>query len=185
MIYLAAPLFTAGEKQFNRWLARELQERTHEHVILPQETEQTEPLEIARECKASAERCDKCVAILDGADADSGVALEVRLLPASHQDHGTLHVPLYRSRCKGCFFFSPSRWDLLQVGLRVALGLHVLGVRTDFRKGSSDDVCRGVNAMFRLVAHFCSNALDSNADVDELVRALSDINASPRGLQTG
>jgi hypothetical protein len=102
----------------------------------------------------------------------------------------TKTVALYTFHCiapdaKVAFFFSPSRWDLLQVGLRVALGLHVLGVRTDFRKGSSDDVCRGVNAMFRLVAHFCSNALDSNADVDELVRALSDINASPRGLQTG
>lgn len=134
MIYLAAPLFSAAEVRFNKWLAQQLERYLDDKVVLPQETSQSEPLAIARECEQSAKSCDKCVAILDGPDVDSGVALEV--------------------------------------GMRVALNMHVLGVRTDIRAGSSDDPSRGVNAMFRLVTDFFPSTLTEEADVKAVAQML-------------
>jgi nucleoside 2-deoxyribosyltransferase len=77
-IYLAGPLFTQAEQEFNAMLARELQRRKHE-VFLPQEEEPIghESKQIFRTDLHGLNMCDVVIAILDGADVDSGTAYEV------------------------------------------------------------------------------------------------------------
>lgn len=76
-IYLAGPLFTAAEYQFNEKLAETITDLGHA-VFLPQhECEGLEGADIFTACKAGVEKCDTVIAILDGADADSGTSWEV------------------------------------------------------------------------------------------------------------
>lgn len=82
-VYLAAPLFTQHERRWNRELARRLEGRLHCQVILPQDFKvgdrKNDPRhfgEIFRLCVEGVRECDAVVAILDGADADSGTAFE-------------------------------------------------------------------------------------------------------------
>jgi nucleoside 2-deoxyribosyltransferase len=78
MIYLAGPLFTTAEKDFNIRLAHEIGKRTGIPVFLPQDEcgifSQTE--EIFRGCLDGINRSKLVVAILDGPDADSGTCFE-------------------------------------------------------------------------------------------------------------
>lgn len=76
-IYLAGPLFSVAERQFNSMLATRLRERGYE-VFLPQEVE-------PREMTAQAifaldvegiDRAHVVVAIFDGPDPDSGTSWE-------------------------------------------------------------------------------------------------------------
>lgn len=78
MIYLAGPLFTRAEYQFNEELAYDLKEIGFE-VFLPQEKCKgvLNTREIFTICKAGIEASDIVIAILDGADADSGTCWEV------------------------------------------------------------------------------------------------------------
>jgi nucleoside 2-deoxyribosyltransferase/predicted secreted protein len=82
-VYLAAPLFSAAERSFNASVARTLKEHLFD-VHLPQEAgddsgtrgtrEQERLFDVNRE---ALENSDFVVAIIDGADADSGTAWEM------------------------------------------------------------------------------------------------------------
>ncbi|MFW6161927.1 MAG: nucleoside 2-deoxyribosyltransferase [Planctomycetota bacterium] len=84
VVYLAAPLFTQAERAWNRALADRLQRQVGCTVILPQdfgpcdEAASEESHEaIFRRCLDGVDRCDALIAVLDGADADSGTAFEM------------------------------------------------------------------------------------------------------------
>lgn len=75
-VYLAGPLFTAAEMKFNKELSEVLNKNGYQ-VFLPQEEcldKDTE--EIFYLCKAGVESASAVVAIMDGADADSGTCWE-------------------------------------------------------------------------------------------------------------
>lgn len=76
-VYLAGPLFTLGEREFNAAVAQRLRQFGYT-VFLPQEAE---PRELTSECLFSVdvEGVDNArvlVAILDGPDPDSGTSWE-------------------------------------------------------------------------------------------------------------
>jgi nucleoside 2-deoxyribosyltransferase len=75
-IYLAGPLFTLAECQFNIALCKSLNDAGYT-VFLPQEEckDLTEK-KIFEKCKEGIDSSDIVVAILDGADADSGTCWE-------------------------------------------------------------------------------------------------------------
>jgi len=83
-VYFAAPLFTQQERRWNRQVAEALAAELDCEVILPQDFardgRKNDPRhfgEIFRYCLDGVERCDVVVAVLDGADADSGTAFEM------------------------------------------------------------------------------------------------------------
>lgn len=91
-IYLAGPLFSTAEREFNTRLATELRERGHD-VWLPQEIEQ-------REVNASAifakdvegiDWAEVVVANMDGPDPDSGTCWECGYA------YGKKHIIIYRT----------------------------------------------------------------------------------------
>lgn len=82
-IYLAAPLFSEAERSYNRDLARDLERHLFE-VYLPQDTgddshkrERAEHERIYNLHREALDRANAVVAIIDGADADSGTAWEM------------------------------------------------------------------------------------------------------------
>ncbi len=77
-IYLAGPLFTTAEQEFNRQLCIALQDAGHE-VWLPQEHEPRERTATAifEEDVAGLDSCHVVVANMDGPDPDSGTCWEV------------------------------------------------------------------------------------------------------------
>jgi nucleoside 2-deoxyribosyltransferase/predicted secreted protein len=82
-IYLAAPLFSTAERVYNASLANLLREHLFE-VYLPQEAGddsytrlKTEQEQIFKKNKDDLNRADIVVAVIDGADADSGTAWEM------------------------------------------------------------------------------------------------------------
>ena len=75
-IYLAGPLFTAAEQEFNLKVYNYLTENGFT-VFLPQkECEGKELKDIFATCKHGIDKSELVVAILDGADADSGTCWE-------------------------------------------------------------------------------------------------------------
>ena len=76
-IYLAGPLFTSAEQEFNRRLRDALQREAHQ-VWLPQEHEPRERTAkaIFQEDVAGIDNCDVVVANMDGGDPDSGTCWE-------------------------------------------------------------------------------------------------------------
>ena len=105
-IYLASPLFTQVERQWNRALAQSLSGlMPHLDVVMPQDFKTAgkynDPAHygaLFRMCVDAMDGVDAVLAVLDGAAVDSGVAWEV--------------------------------------GYAYARGLPVVGVRTDFRPGA-------------------------------------------------
>jgi nucleoside 2-deoxyribosyltransferase len=87
-IYLAGPLFSQAERRYNRLLAKRLQELLpRASIVLPQDF-RADPAETSfndrrhsgtlyRRCVAELNKCDLVVALVDGADVDSGVAFEI------------------------------------------------------------------------------------------------------------
>ncbi|MEM2124515.1 MAG: nucleoside 2-deoxyribosyltransferase [Methanolinea sp.] len=82
-VYLAAPLFSAAERRYNAYI-RDLLVSHYFSVFLPQEAGDDSGhrdvhgmREIFSRCCAEIERSDVLVAIIDGADADSGTAWEI------------------------------------------------------------------------------------------------------------
>lgn len=82
-VYLAGPLFTEAETDFNLKLCRFLEENFFD-VYLPQEVGDTshtrrkeEHARIFEMHLAALEECDFIVAVVDGADADSGTSWEM------------------------------------------------------------------------------------------------------------
>jgi nucleoside 2-deoxyribosyltransferase len=129
-VYLAAPLFSQMERQWNRAFA----ERLAVHcpgieVILPQDFRVAGAYNDPRHfgdlfgrCTAALKASDAVVAVLDGADADSGVSFEV--------------------------------------GVAWALGIPVVGVRSDYREGQE----KGLNLM---LAQGCSRVVREYAFQEE------------------
>ncbi len=84
-VYLSAPLFTDAERRWNRELAAALEQRiAGAEVMLPQDfrfgSSYNNPKDfpsIFRACLAGVREADVMVAVLDGADVDSGTALEM------------------------------------------------------------------------------------------------------------
>lgn len=83
-IYFAGPLFTMAEKQFNLDFSSQLKIRVPKiEIVLPQERapsllSQDDGLYLVfKDCLAMIDKCDLVVAILDGADADSGTSVEI------------------------------------------------------------------------------------------------------------
>lgn len=83
-LYLAGPLFSAAELEFNRRLAAELTSRIpHSEMILPQDRAKTllsrpnGTTLVFRDCLQMIDESDAIVAILDGSDADSGTCIEL------------------------------------------------------------------------------------------------------------
>lgn len=84
-IYISGPLFTQVERRWNRMLATALEERiAGAHVVLPQDFKFSDAFNRAADfpklfdaCLDSLAQCDLVVAVLDGADVDSGTAFEV------------------------------------------------------------------------------------------------------------
>lgn len=85
-VYFAAPLFTVAERLFNSALAAALAARLPAdlRIVLPQDfdagTPDASPAWYARmfqHCITGIDRADLVLAVLDGADADSGTCMEV------------------------------------------------------------------------------------------------------------
>lgn len=84
-IYLAAPLFTQVERKWNRELAKAIESALPQcSVFLPQDIKvkhrYNDPRHYAvifKSCVQGIEEADVVLAILDGADADSGTSFEV------------------------------------------------------------------------------------------------------------
>ncbi len=136
-VYLAAPVFTQMERQWNRAFAAAL--RTHApgvEMVLPQdfrvEGRFNAPEHFAMlfdRCRESIRHSTAVVAVLEGADADSGVAFEV--------------------------------------GFAHALGVPVVGLRTDYREGQD----RGLNLMLSHACRYCVREFSFREDVDQLAAA--------------
>jgi nucleoside 2-deoxyribosyltransferase/predicted secreted protein len=82
-VYLAAPLFSDAEREYNRIIAGLLKENFFD-VYLPQDTgdnniirHEREQVKIFEKNKKALYNADLVVAIIDGADADSGTAWEM------------------------------------------------------------------------------------------------------------
>lgn len=83
-IYFAGPLFTLAEKQFNLEFSSHLKARMPKiEIVLPQErapsliSQDNGPYLVFRDCLKMIGKCDLVLAILDGADADSGTSVEI------------------------------------------------------------------------------------------------------------
>jgi len=82
-VYLAAPLFSEGQRAYNLSVVRNLRNNFFD-VFLPQETgddshtrDKEEQVRIFSENLQALEKSDIVIAIIDGADADSGTAWEM------------------------------------------------------------------------------------------------------------
>ena len=83
-VYLAAPLFTLAEREFNARLARALEDTIDSlQVILPQAVAAELaagpefPKKVFESAFAGINKSQLVLAILDGADADSGTCVEI------------------------------------------------------------------------------------------------------------
>lgn len=87
IIYLAAPVFSQCERIYNRRLAELLEKQLPgTRVVLPQDfripgrasfNDRRHLAALFKQCRCALQESDLVLAILDGADADSGVAFEV------------------------------------------------------------------------------------------------------------
>jgi nucleoside 2-deoxyribosyltransferase len=96
-IYLAGPLFTTPEREFNVRLAARLRAFGHE-VFVPQETPALAPTgqAIFHKDLAGLDWAEGVVAIMDGADPDSGTSWECGYAYATRKP-----VVLFRSDIRG------------------------------------------------------------------------------------
>jgi nucleoside 2-deoxyribosyltransferase len=75
-VYLAGPLFTQGEKDFNLMLFDRLTESGYRVFLPQQECKGLAGEDIYKACLSGLRAASIVVAILDGADADSGTCWE-------------------------------------------------------------------------------------------------------------
>lgn len=75
-IYLAAPLFTKGEQDFNLSVCKYLTDNDYQVFLPQQECAQKQGEDIYQTCLSGLKSAAIVVAILDGADADSGTCWE-------------------------------------------------------------------------------------------------------------
>ena len=91
-IYLAGPLFSTAERDFNARLAQLLREKKHE-VFLPQESEQESmtPKQIFDADVLGIDWAEVVVANMDGPDPDSGTCWECGYA------YGKKHIVVFRT----------------------------------------------------------------------------------------
>jgi nucleoside 2-deoxyribosyltransferase len=122
-IYLAAPLFTQVERRWNRDLAKAIAAAIPDcTVFLPQDIKVggkfNDPRHFAvifKSCIQGIEEADVIVAVLDGADADSGTAFEVGYAHARGKPIIGVRTDFRRSQERGlnimlaraCTYFIP------------------------------------------------------------------------------
>lgn len=75
-VYLAGPLFTQGEREFNLNLATHIEHSGYRVFLPQQECAGLDGEAIYQTCLAGLKAATLVVAILDGADADSGTCWE-------------------------------------------------------------------------------------------------------------
>ncbi len=130
-IYFAGPLFTASERQYNEAIASGI-EQAGFAVYLPQKVCEgvISPDEIFKRCIQGIDNAWCVVAILDGADADSGTCFEVGYAYAkgipvigvrtdfrANADDGYLNVMIKQSVAKLCVISSlenPSNEEIVK-----------------------------------------------------------------------
>lgn len=146
-IYLAGPLFSIAEKEFNISFAGKLKAKLKENgfstidIIIPQQYSETLENDehfvsrIFQYCVDNVENSDLVVAILEGSDADSGTCVEL--------------------------------------GVAYARNIPIIGIRTDFR--SSED--RGLNIMVANVCSslIWNTSLDINELADEIKNKIEEL----------
>ncbi len=142
-IYFAGPLFSLAEKEFNKKLIAAIQKNLKHDVtfIIPQDYGE----EIAGDpdfiqkafdfCIAGVRNCDAIIAVLDGADADSGTCIELGFGFALGKPVIGVRTDFRTSEDRGLNLMVPGVCHTLiwkpgantdQLGLEIALWLHHL-----------------------------------------------------------
>jgi nucleoside 2-deoxyribosyltransferase len=133
-IYLAGPLFTTPEREFNAQLATRLRTAGHE-VFVPQEhpaSEQTATAIFRKDLKG-LDWADGVVAIMDGADPDSGTCWECGYAYATKKP-----VVLFRSDLRGSGDADDMPYNAMLIG---AADAHV-----ELRLGTVDEAAAAIHA---------------------------------------
>ena len=133
-IHLAGPLFTTPEREFNAQLAARLRAAGHE-VFVPQENPASEPTgkAIFRKDLAGLDWAEGVVAIMDGADPDSGTCWECGYAYAMKKP-----VVLFRSDLRGSGDAADIPYNAMLIG---AADAHI-----ELRLGSVDDAAAAIDA---------------------------------------
>jgi nucleoside 2-deoxyribosyltransferase len=133
-IYLAGPLFTTPERQFNRQLATRLRALGHE-VFLPQEkpTSELTGKAIFLRDLGGLDWADGVVAIMDGADPDSGTCWECGYAYATRKP-----VVLFRSDVRSSGDADDIPYNAMLIG---AADAHI-----ELRHGTVDEAADAINA---------------------------------------
>lgn len=133
-IYLAGPLFTTAEREFNMQLATRLRAAGHE-VFVPQEHPLSEPTgkAVLRKDLEGLDWADGVVAIMDGADPDSGTAWECGYAYATQKP-----VVLFRSDLRGSGDADDIPYNAMLIG---AADAHI-----ELRLGTVDEAAAAIHA---------------------------------------
>ena len=133
-IYLAGPLFTMPEREFNAQLATRLRSAGHE-VFVPQENPASELTgkAIFRKDLEGLDWADGVVAIMDGADPDSGTCWECGYAYATKKP-----VVLFRSDLRGAGDAEDIPYNAMLIG---AADAHV-----ELRLGTVDEAAAAIHA---------------------------------------
>jgi nucleoside 2-deoxyribosyltransferase len=150
-IYLAGPLFTTPEREFNAQLATRLRAAGHE-VFLPQEHPAPEPTgeAIFRKDLRGLEWAEGVVAIMDGADPDSGTAWECGYAYARKKP-----VVLFRSDLRGSGDADDIPYNAMLIG---AADAHV-----ELPLATVDEAAEAIHAELARLASACVAARPSRA----------------------
>jgi nucleoside 2-deoxyribosyltransferase len=142
LLYLAGPLFSVAQRDFNRHLATEIEGADRSiSVVLPQDRAKLflgQPgahQAIFEDCLTGVRDADVVVAILDGEDVDSGTALEMGYAMALGRPILGLRTDLRASEERG-------------VNLMVAFACRELSV----------DIDASVHSLARKVVDFCRSS---------------------------
>jgi nucleoside 2-deoxyribosyltransferase len=133
-IYLAGPLFTTAEREFNVQLATRLRSLGHE-VFVPQEHPPSEPTGKAILLKnlRGLDWADGVVAIVDGADPDSGTSWECGYAYATRKP-----IVLFRSDFRGSGDVDDIPYNAMLIGAADA--------RIELRLGTVDEAATAIHA---------------------------------------
>ena len=106
-IYLAAPLFTALERNINKYIAEKIENTGKYRVFLPQTVSPTKVNDeydmypVFEGCKNNIIDSDIIVALVDGADVDSGVAWELGYAFANNKKSICIRTDIRKSEGNG------------------------------------------------------------------------------------
>ena len=106
-IYLAAPLFTTLERNINKYIAEKIENTGKYKVFLPQTVspikvnDEYDMYPIFEGCKNNIIDSDIIVALVDGADVDSGVAWELGYAFANNKKSICIRTDIRKSEGNG------------------------------------------------------------------------------------